>query len=52
VLYKMKRPMAGGSLELVLTPAELLRKLATLIPPQRKHSIRFHGVFAPNCSSR
>jgi hypothetical protein len=52
VLYKMKRPMAGGRLELVLTPVELLRKLATLIPPPRKHSIRFHGVFAPNSSWR
>jgi hypothetical protein len=52
VLYKMKRPMAGGRLELVLTPVEFLRKLATLIPPPRKHSIRFHGIFAPNSSWR
>jgi hypothetical protein len=48
LLYRMKRPMSGGKTELVLTPLELLRKLATLIPPPMKHAIRFHGVFAPN----
>jgi hypothetical protein len=50
VFYRMKRPMAGGHDELVLQPLEFLRKLATLVPPPRKHMIRFHCVFAPNSS--
>ena len=32
----------------MLTPDELLARLATLIPPPRSHSLRYHGVFAPN----
>jgi hypothetical protein len=47
----MKRPR-GGSLFLLLTPDELLARLATLVPPSRIHSIRYHGVFAPNCKAR
>ena len=32
---------------LLLQPAELLRRLATLVPPPRAHLVRYHGVFAP-----
>jgi len=38
----MKRPR-GGSLFLVLTPDELLARLATLVPPPRVHGVRYHG---------
>jgi hypothetical protein len=47
----MRRPR-GGSLFLLLTPNELLARLATLVPPPRIHSVRYHGVFAPNCRAR
>ncbi len=47
----MKRPR-GGSLFLVLTPDELLARIATLVPPPRVHGLRFHGVFAPNSKAR
>ena len=47
----MKRPR-GGSLFLVLTPDELLARLATLVPPPRVHGVRYHGVFAPNAKVR
>lgn len=47
----MKRPR-GGSLLLLLTPDELLAKLATLVPPPRVHGVRYHGVFAPNAKVR
>ncbi len=47
----MKRPR-GGSLFLVLTPDELLARLATLVPPPRVHGVRYHGVFAPNARAR
>jgi hypothetical protein len=51
LVYRMKRPR-GGSLFLVLTPDELLARLATLVPPPRVHGLRYHGVFAPNSKMR
>lgn len=51
VVYRMKRPR-GGSLFLVLTPDELVARLATLVPPPRTHALRYHGLFAPHCKDR
>ena len=31
-----------------LLPFEFLDRLAELVPPPRKHRLRYHGVFAPN----
>jgi hypothetical protein len=42
----------GGSLFLLLTPDDLLAKLATLVPLPRVHALRYHGVFAPNSRAR
>ena len=50
--YRLKRPLGDGRNSLVLDPLELLRRLATLVPPPRRHLVRFHGVFAPNSSWR
>jgi hypothetical protein len=47
LVYRMKRPLADGREVLVLEPRELLRRLATLVPPPRAHLVRYHGVFAP-----
>jgi hypothetical protein len=44
---RMKRPLADGRQELLLEPVELLRRLATLVPPPRAHITRFHGAFGP-----
>jgi Putative transposase len=51
LLYKMKRPRSG-SLFLLLTPDQLLARIATLVPPPRTHALRYHGVFAPNSKHR
>jgi hypothetical protein len=51
LVYRMKRPR-GGSLLLLLTPDELLARLATLVPPPRVHGLRYHGVLAPNSKAR
>ena len=40
-------PLADGRTTLLLQPGELLRRLATLVPPPRAHLLRYHGVFAP-----
>jgi len=45
--YRLKRPWPDGRTELSLTPLELLRRLAHLIPPARCHLVRYHGAFAP-----
>ena len=49
--YRLRHPRAGRT-HLVLAPTELLRKLATLIPPPRHHLVRFHGCFASNAKWR
>ena len=51
LVYRMKRSR-GGSLFLVLTPDQLLARIATLVPPPRSHALRYHGVFAPNAKHR
>ncbi len=48
--YPMKRPV-GGRQVLVLTPLQLLRKLAAVSPPPGKHLVHFHG-FAPHARHR
>jgi len=50
LLYQVKRARAGSQ-SLLLTPQELLKKLATLVSPPRVHGVRYHGIFAPNQSS-
>ena len=45
--YRLKRPLGDGRQMLLLQPTELLRRLATLVPPPRAHLVRYHGVFAP-----
>ena len=48
LLYQSPRPTAEGRLTLILTPLELLSRLAALIPPPRVHRHRYAGVLAPN----
>jgi hypothetical protein len=45
--YRMKPKLGDGREVLVLEPRELLRRLATLVPPPRAHLVRYHGVFGP-----
>ena len=50
--YQLKRPLPDGRTELVLQPTELLRKLATLVPPPRRNLVRYHELFAPHPALR
>jgi hypothetical protein len=52
VRYELRRPRPDGSTSLVLTPLELLEKLAALVPPPRSHLVVYHGILAPHCRSR
>ncbi len=37
---------------LILSPMELLEKLAALVPPPRINLVRYHGVLGPNAKDR
>jgi hypothetical protein len=47
IAYQLKRPLGDGRQLLLMRPTELLRRLATLVPPPRAHLVRYHGVFGP-----
>jgi hypothetical protein len=48
----MKRPLPDGTTHLLFTGLELLRRVASLVPPPRANLTRFHGVFAPGAQLR
>ncbi len=48
MVYESVKPGPGGSVSLMLTPMQLLDRLAALIPPPRRHRHRYIGVLAPN----
>ena len=43
---------SDGTYQIVLSPDELLEKLAALVPPPRLNLVRYHGVLAPNAVDR
>ena len=46
-------PQSGGKqVDLVLTPLELIERIAALVPPPRTHRHRYYGVLAPNSPLR
>jgi len=51
-VYESIKPGPSGSLTLMLTPFELIDRLAALIPPPRRHRHRTYGVLAPNAPLR
>ena len=53
LLYHCPKPQPGGKQgDLVLTPLELIDKIAVLVPPPRTHRHRYFGVLAPNSPLR
>ena len=45
--FALKTPWSDGTRHLLLSPMELLERLAALVPPPRLHLLRYHGVLAP-----
>jgi hypothetical protein len=50
--FALKTPWDDGTTHIVLSPLELLEKLAALVPPPRVNLVRYHGVLAPNAKDR
>ena len=50
--FALKTPWSDGTSDLLLSPMELLEKLAALVPPPRLHLLRYHGVLAPRARAR
>ncbi len=52
VVFSLKSVWSDGTYQIVLSPEELLEKLAALVPPPRLNLVRYHGVLAPNAADR
>jgi putative transposase len=52
VVLQLKSPWRDGATHIVLSPLELMQRLAALVPRPRLHLIRFHGVLAPHAKLR
>ena len=48
--FSLKTPWSDT--HLLLSPLELIEKLAALVPPPRLNLVRYHGVLAPNAAGR
>ena len=51
-MFSLKTPWADGTCQILLSPQELLEKLAALVPPPRLNLVRYHGVLAPASPDR
>jgi hypothetical protein len=52
LVYHLPKPSPDGRTDSMLTPLELIDRLAALIPPPRVHRYPYHGVLAPNAPLR
>ena len=52
VVYALPKPFWTGQTHVVMSPVEFLRRLAALIPPQRFHCVRYHGLFSSASKDR
>jgi len=50
--FQLKTPWGDGTTHIILSPLELIEKLAALVPPPRVNLVRYHGVLAPNAKDR
>jgi hypothetical protein len=45
ISYRLKRRWHDGRSEVVLEPLVFLRRLCGIIPPPRRHLVKYHGIF-------
>ena len=52
MVLHLKRAWRDGTAALVFRPAELVARLAALVPPPQKNAVIYHGVLAGNAAFR
>jgi hypothetical protein len=52
LIYHLPKPSLDGQTPIVLSPLELIGRIAALVPPPRQHRHRYYGVLAPNSPLR
>jgi hypothetical protein len=52
LIYHLPKPGPDGRTQLILSPLELIERIAALVPPPRMHRHRYYGVLAPNAPLR
>lgn len=52
LIYHLPKPGPDGQTQIILSPLELIGRIAALVPPPRQHRHRYHGVLAPNSPLR
>ena len=52
IKYELKKAWSNGITHVLLSPMELIEKLASLVPQPNMHLVRYYGVLAPNSPIR
>jgi hypothetical protein len=52
LIYRLPKPGTDGRTQILLSPLELIGRIAALVPPPRQHRHRYYGVLAPNSPLR
>ena len=52
VVPQLESPWRDGTPHIVMSPLQFMQRLRALVPRQRLHLIRFHGVLAPHAKLR
>jgi hypothetical protein len=52
VRLEFKRPWSDGTFAVQLEPLALIARLAALIPPPKRHTVRYFGVLSSHASAR
>jgi hypothetical protein len=52
LIYRLPKPAPDGRTQIVLSPLELIGRIAALVPPPRQHRHQYYGVLAPNSPLR
>jgi hypothetical protein len=46
VVISLRKPLYDGTAAIALTPMQLMKRLAALVPPPKLHTTRYFGAFA------
>jgi hypothetical protein len=52
LIYHLPKPGPDGQTQIILSPLELIGRIAALVPPPRQHRHRYYGVLASNSPLR